>query len=65
VLIIRIHHTTSAAAEGHGPSELAARLPLLQTQLAVLEEALDALLDEIRAGTKRFLPHQSLKLYAP
>ena len=65
VLVIRIHHTEASVAEGHDASGLFARLPILETQLAVLEEALDALLREIRAGSKRFLPHQSLKLYAP
>jgi len=65
VLIIRIHHTMAAAAPGHDAAGLGARLPVLETQLAVLEEALEALLHDIRAGTRRFLPHQSLKLYRP
>ena len=65
VLIIRIHRTAEAAAEGPEALVLEARLPVLHTQLAVLEEALDALLAEICEGTRRFLPHQSLKLYAP
>jgi Protein of unknown function (DUF4254) len=65
VLIIRIHHTAEAAAESGAAPVLKARLPVLHTQLAVLEEALDALLAEICEGTRRFLPHQSLKLYAP
>ncbi len=64
VLVIRIHHTAAAAARGHDAG-LRVRLPVLETQLAVLEEALDALLSDIRAGTRRFLPHQSLKLYRP
>jgi hypothetical protein len=65
VLIIRIHHTGEAAAEGQEAPALQARLPVLHTQLTVLEEALDALLAEICEGKRRFLPHQSLKLYAP
>ncbi len=65
VLVIRIHHTEAAAAPGHDAAGLRARLPILETQLAVLKEALEALLRDIRAGTRRFLPHQSLKLYRP
>jgi Protein of unknown function (DUF4254) len=64
VLIIRIHHTEAAAAGDEDPA-LEARLPLLRTQLTVLEEALGALLRDVGAGTRRFQPHQSLKLYAP
>ena len=63
VLIIRTHHTEVAARDGTSAPGLEARLPLLRTQLAVLEEAIEALLVEVRAGTRRFLPHQSLKLY--
>jgi hypothetical protein len=65
VLIIRTHHTAAAAAEGQEPAALRARLPVLHHQLAVLEEALDALLVEICEGSRRFLPHQSLKLNTP
>ncbi|HEY6319203.1 MAG TPA: DUF4254 domain-containing protein [Acidimicrobiia bacterium] len=65
VLVIRIHHTEAAVAGGHDATDLRARLPLLETQVAVLEEAIEALLSDIRAGTRRFLPHQSLKLYRP
>ena len=63
VLIIRTHHTEVAARDGPAERGLEARLPVLQTQLRVLEEAIEAMLAEIRTGTKRFLPHQSLKLY--
>ena len=65
VLVIRIHHTEAAAPRGDDAAGLRARLPVLETQLDVLEEALEALLRDIRAGTRRFLPHQSLKLYTP
>jgi hypothetical protein len=65
VLVIRIQHTAEAAAEGQQAPELQARLPVLHRQLSVLEEALDALLVEICEGSRRFLPHQSMKLYAP
>jgi hypothetical protein len=63
VLIIRTHHTEDAARDRRGAPGLEARLPLLRTQLRVLEDAIEALLADIRAGTRRFLPHQSLKLY--
>jgi Protein of unknown function (DUF4254) len=63
VLIIRTHHTEVAARDGRGARGLEARLPLLRTQVRVLEEAIEDLLAEVRAGTRRFLPHQSLKLY--
>ena len=65
VLVLRIHHTEAAATEGRDPVGMTARLPVLRTQLAVLEEAIGALLDEVRAGTRRFVPHRSLKLYGP
>ena len=66
VLVIRIHHTQLAAGSGRSDADVyAARLPILHQQLALLEEALDALLEEVHAGTRRFVPYQSLKLYAP
>jgi hypothetical protein len=55
VLTIRIHFTERAGYTD--------RVPLLRAQLAVLEEALDGLLDDVGAGRKRFVPYQSLKLY--
>ena len=39
------------------------RLPVLQEQLALLQEGLEALFEDVRTGRKRFLPYQSLKLY--
>jgi hypothetical protein len=65
VLVIRVHHTELVAvANPSDGNPYVTRLPVLHGQLALLEEALTALLDEIRAGTKRFVPYQSLKLYA-
>ena len=65
VLVIRIYHTeVVAVADRSGANQYMTRLPVLHDQLAMLEEALAALLEEIRAGTKRFVPYQSLKLYA-
>jgi hypothetical protein len=57
VLVIRIHHTEMADA-------YAARLPSLYHQLEVLETALEALMSDVRGGTRSFLPYQHLKLYA-
>ncbi len=65
VLVIRIHHTAKAAAGDPESSAMEARLPVLDSQLAVLEQALEALLAEVSEGKRRFVPHQSLKLYAP
>jgi Protein of unknown function (DUF4254) len=57
VLVIRIHHTEGDA------DRYAARLPVLHLQLADLQQAIDALMDDVRDGTRRFVPYQSLKLY--
>ena len=64
VLVIRLRFTEDAAVLDGGDRDLyAARLPLLREQLALLQEALNALVEDVRAGRKRFLPYQSLKLY--
>ena len=62
VLTIRLH-VTEAEAGRDGRDQLAGRLPLLRDQLTTLQRALDGLFDDLRAGRKRFLPYQSLKLY--
>ena len=41
----------------------AARLILLEEQLEVLEQALDALVADVRAGRRSFLPYRQLKRY--
>jgi hypothetical protein len=56
VLVIRIHHTERDA-------DHAARMPVLHRQLADLQNAIDGLLDDVRDGTRRFVPYESLKLY--
>jgi hypothetical protein len=64
VLVIRISFTESAASSQRVDRDLyAARLPILEQQLALLHEALDALFADVQAGRKRFVPYQSLKLY--
>jgi hypothetical protein len=66
VLVIRIHHTERAvASRGSDTNSLAGRLPVLRRHLAALEEALDGLLQDVRKGSRRFMPYQQLKLYAP
>jgi hypothetical protein len=64
ILVIRISFTERAASSPrHDRDAFAARLPVLRRQLELLQEALEALLEELRDGRKRFVPHQSLKLY--
>jgi hypothetical protein len=64
VLVIRTCFTEEAASSQRAGRDLyAARLPLLHQQLAVLQEGLEALFEDVRTGRKRFLPYQSLKLY--
>jgi hypothetical protein len=64
VLVIRIHHTERAAGEGASDADLyAARLPVLYRQLTDLQQAIDGLIGDVREGTRRFVPYQSLKLY--
>jgi hypothetical protein len=57
VLIIRRSRTAAA-------SHFADRLPSLDVQLAALTSALETYLDELQAGTRRFMPYEHLKLYA-
>jgi Protein of unknown function (DUF4254) len=64
VLVIRVHRTELAAGEGAPDAGVyAARLPVLHRQLADLEQAIDGLVDDVRAGRRRFALYQSLKLY--
>jgi hypothetical protein len=57
VLTIRLS-VTERAGDRHG-----ARLPVLRAQLTLLQEALDGLFADVRAGRRRFVPYESLKLY--
>lgn len=64
VLVIRMCVTEDVASSQRADRDLyAARLPLLHQQLALLQEGLGVLFDDVRNGRKRFLPYQSLKLY--
>jgi Protein of unknown function (DUF4254) len=64
VLVIRISFTEDTANSQRADRDLyAARLPILHEQLALLEDALEALFEDVRTGRRRFVPYQSLKLY--
>lgn len=66
VLIIRIARTAEKArSPSDGTDTYVGRLPSLQRQLAALSAALESLLRDVRAGTRRFVPYEHLKLYAP
>ncbi len=65
VLIIRITRTEEKSQSVSDRTDTyAGRLPSLQRQLAALSAALEVLLRDVRAGTRRFLPYEHLKLYA-
>jgi Protein of unknown function (DUF4254) len=65
VLAIRLDRTDRAArvAGSDGP-EFGRRLLRLNGQLSELAAAIDALLEDARAGRRRFVPYEHLKLYA-
>jgi len=66
VLVIRLASTEARAVSGMVDAGLyTERLPRLRSQLDALEEAVDTLLKDLVTGTRRFLPHESLKLYGP
>ena len=66
VLVIRLASTEARVASGTIEAGLyIARLPQLRRQLEALEEAIDTLLNDLARGTRRFLAHESLKLYGP
>jgi hypothetical protein len=62
VLVIRRFRT--AAAVGRDLT-FADRVLALESQLGALTAALDTYIDELRAGRRRFIRYQSLKLYGP
>ncbi len=66
VLAIRLDRTDRAARmAGNGAGDFGGRLVRLRGQLEGLAEAIDALLEDVRAGRRRFVPYEHLKLYAP
>ena len=60
VLVIRRARTASASARA---PQYAQRLPELDARLAGLSFAFDSYIDELRAGTRQFLPYEGFKLY--
>jgi Protein of unknown function (DUF4254) len=60
VLVIRRSRTAAASLRDNA---YAARLPVLDAQLAALAMAFDGYLQELRDGERRFLAHDPLKLY--
>jgi hypothetical protein len=62
VLVIRRARTAAASSRDPG---FADRTVALESQVVALSIALDFYLDELRAGTRRFLRYESLKLYGP
>jgi hypothetical protein len=64
ILVIRLASTEAGAASGIPEAGLLSeRIPRLRIQLAGLEEAVAILLRDLTNGTRRFLGHESLKLY--
>jgi hypothetical protein len=62
VLVIRRARTAAASARH---STFSDRMTTLESQLAGLSTALDFYMDELRAGSRRFLRYEPLKLYGP
>lgn len=60
VLVIRRARTADAASQEPAHAE---RVTALDSRLAALSVAFDALMDDLRAGTRRFLRYEHLKLY--
>jgi Protein of unknown function (DUF4254) len=62
VLVIRRARTASASAQHPA---LSGRTEALESQVAGLSAALDFYMEELRAGTRRFLRYAPFKLYGP
>jgi hypothetical protein len=66
VLVLRLAATEASAASGTARAQIYAdRLPRLRIQLNTLEEAIVTLLNDLESGSRRFLAHETLKLYGP
>jgi Protein of unknown function (DUF4254) len=64
VLAIRLDRTRRAARiAGKGGGDFGRRLLRLSGQLDELAAAIDALLDDVRDGRRRFVPYEHFKLY--
>jgi hypothetical protein len=60
VLVIRRVRTAAASTT---QSDFAGRLPELDARIAALSSAFDSYVDELQAGSRRFLPYEHFKLY--
>jgi hypothetical protein len=66
VLVIRLASTEARAASGRTDGwHYSERLPRLRSQLSALAGAIATLLDDLAQGNRRYLAHESLKLYGP
>jgi hypothetical protein len=66
VLAIRLDRTRRAARmAGNGGGDFSWRLRRLRRQIEALATAIDALLEDVRSGRRRFVPYEHLKLYGP
>lgn len=65
VLAIRLDRTRRAARlDRNGGGDFNRRLLRLSGQLDELAVAIDALVEDVRAGRRRFVPYEHFKLYA-
>jgi hypothetical protein len=62
VLVIRRARTAAASS---GDPSYASRLPVIEVQVASLSLGFDSYMQELRAGTRRFVRYEALKLYRP
>jgi Protein of unknown function (DUF4254) len=60
VLVIRRARTLAASSADPG---YARRVPAIESQIGALSLAFDTYMDELRAGTRRFIPYEHFKLY--
>ena len=66
VLAIRLDRTLRASGMArNGSEDFERRLQRLRGQLDELASAIDALLEDVRAGRRRFVPYEHFKLYGP
>jgi hypothetical protein len=60
VLVIRRARTLAAASVVPGYAQ---RVPAIESQIGALSLAFYSFMDELRAGTRRFIPYEHFKLY--
>jgi hypothetical protein len=65
VLAVRLDRTERAAEAAGNEDNFQLRAERLRGQLRDLTEAIDTLLDDVRAGRRRYVGYEHLKLYGP